>query len=170
MTYNIYINSPTLTWDIIHKADKIGGIMEMVLENTISWHSLEAREIDSALDFIYEIWGEIEVEIVTETFYGSYCEEHPYKVVTVAKENNIFGMLKIGDTVKVISKTNDCDEWKEYIPIGSICAVIEIDINTDGTPYYGIQGKDNNVPFYYLESELEKGELVWIPEKNKQEV
>lgn len=47
-------------------------------------------------------------------------------------------MLKIGDTVKVISKTLCNNEMKELITIGTICKVTEIDYEKDGTPYYGI--------------------------------
>ena len=71
-------------------------------------------------------------------------------------------MLKVGDTVKVISKTMCNGEEREFIPIGTICKVTEI--CEDDSPYYGITPEDG-YPFYYLESELEKGNLVWIPEK-----
>lgn len=71
-------------------------------------------------------------------------------------------MLKVGDTVKVISKTMCNGEEEEFIPIGTICEVTEI-CEDDNSPYYGIT-KDGYT-FYYLESELEKGNLVWIPEK-----
>lgn len=74
-------------------------------------------------------------------------------------------MLKVGDTVKVISTTLCGDEMKELIPIGTICTVTEVCMSKN--TYYGITPKDrnDNYYFYYLESELEKGELVWIPEK-----
>ena len=35
MTYTIYINANNLSWDIIHKADEIGGMIEQVLDNLI---------------------------------------------------------------------------------------------------------------------------------------
>lgn len=72
-------------------------------------------------------------------------------------------MLKVGDTVKVISKTMCNGEEKEFIPIGTICKVTEICKEDHNSPYYGITPKDGYT-FYYLESELEKGNLVWIPE------
>ena len=35
----------------------------------------------------------------------------------------------------------------------------------DDTPYYGITPIDKeDVPFYYLEKELEKGQIVWVPD------
>ena len=75
-------------------------------------------------------------------------------------------MLKVGDTVKVISKTRTFLGMQEFIPIGTICTVVEICVEKDKSLYYGV--KNNNEIFYYLESELEKGNLVWIPE-NKEE-
>lgn len=78
-------------------------------------------------------------------------------------------MLQIGDTVKVISKTLCNNEMKELITIDTICKVTEIGYEKDGTPYYGICPlNSNNYPYYYLESELEKGKLVWIPDKKEE--
>ena len=75
-------------------------------------------------------------------------------------------MLKVGDTVKVISKTNTFLGMQEFIPIGTICTVVEICVEWDGSLYYGVRPQNNITNcFYYLESELEKGSLVWIPEK-----
>lgn len=77
-------------------------------------------------------------------------------------------MLKIGDTVKVISDTAshwDPEERTEYIPIGTICKVIEIINESDGTPYYGIAPLDRDDMFCYLESELEKGHVEWIKDE-----
>lgn len=74
-------------------------------------------------------------------------------------------MLKVGDTVKVISKTMMEGEEREFIPIGTICKVEEV-IMDCGFYSYGIRPEGCIYgPFYYLESELEKGNLVWIPEK-----
>lgn len=75
-------------------------------------------------------------------------------------------MLKIGDTVKVISKTMCNEKETELIPIGTICTVTEV--CNDSYTYYGIMPKDRDYTFYYLESEIEKGELVWIPEKQEE--
>lgn len=64
-------------------------------------------------------------------------------------------MLKVNDLVKVISKTSCSDEIKELIPIGTICKVIEICYEEDGTLYYGICPINNEIySFYYLENEL----------------
>lgn len=35
-------------------------------------------------------------------------------------------MLKIGDMVKLISKTDDNGKMREYFPIGTICEIVEI--------------------------------------------
>ena len=72
MTYTIHINANNLTWDIIHKADEIGGMIEQVLNNLISWHDLKENEIEPALDFIRETWGHITVELHKEFYSGKY--------------------------------------------------------------------------------------------------
>ena len=49
--------------------------------------------------------------------------------------------------------------------IGTICKIKEVCQEDDGTPYYGITPIDReDVPFYYLEKELEKGQIVWVPD------
>lgn len=74
-------------------------------------------------------------------------------------------MFKIGDTVKVISKTKYNDEMRAFIPIGTICNIVAIEYAEDEGYYYGIcpteRINDGN-PYYYLEKELEKGHLEWI--------
>ena len=80
------------------------------------------------------------------------------------KEGN--SMLKVGDTVKVISKTRTFLGMQEFIPIGTICTVVKTCVERDGSLYYGV--KNNDETFYYLESELEKGNLVWVPEKEEE--
>ena len=68
-------------------------------------------------------------------------------------------MWEVGMLVKVISKTVSGGKAKELIPIGTVCQ------EDDGTPYYGITPIDReDVPFYYLEKELEKGQIVWVPD------
>lgn len=77
-------------------------------------------------------------------------------------------MLKVGDTVKVISDTVshwDSSERTEYISIGTICKVRDIDYCTDGRTFYGIQPLESNCIFYYLENELEKGHMEWIKDE-----
>lgn len=68
-------------------------------------------------------------------------------------------MLKIGNTVKVISKINGV----EYIKIGTICKIIEIHINDNGKKYYNIIPLEEiKIDYWYYEDELEKGHLEWI--------
>ena len=77
-------------------------------------------------------------------------------------------MLKVGDTVKVISDTVshwDPEEKTQYIPIGTICTVTEVENGRDGTPYYGITPLGRDYMFCYLEDELEKGHMEWIKDK-----
>lgn len=76
-------------------------------------------------------------------------------------------MFKVGDTVKVISATKshwDPEDRTEYIPIGTICKVRDIDQCKDGI-FYGIQPLESNCIFYYLEAELEKGHMEWVKDK-----
>ena len=72
MTYTIHINTNNLSWDMIYKADEIGGMIEQVLDNLIAWHSLKENEIEPALNFIRETWGHITVELCKEIYYGKY--------------------------------------------------------------------------------------------------
>ena len=54
-------------------------------------------------------------------------------------------MIKIGDTVKVIAATEDAsnpDKKKEYIPIGTICTVINIETFSDVVGYAWIREMD----------------------------
>ena len=84
MTYSIDFEQNNLTWDIIHKADKNGGMIEQVLDNLIAWHGLEKIELETALNFIRETWGHITVDVMEEHFIQpSYCEETLYKTVTL---------------------------------------------------------------------------------------
>lgn len=67
-------------------------------------------------------------------------------------------MWNIGDIVKIISKTELNGESKELLLIGTICRIEEVCQENDGTPYYGITPiNQEDVPFYYLEKELERG-------------
>lgn len=77
-------------------------------------------------------------------------------------------MLKIGDTVKVISATEDFENSQrkqEYIPIGTICEVTGILYEIDGSPFYEIRSTSTGDVFYYLEEELEKGHMEWIKDE-----
>lgn len=76
-------------------------------------------------------------------------------------------MLKVGDMVKVISKTHYSDGTEEeHIPIGTVCTVKAVtDDEKSGTPYYGllpVKETDRGLYFCYLENELEKGHLEWV--------
>lgn len=74
-------------------------------------------------------------------------------------------MIKIGDIVKVISTTKYGDEKKEFIPIGTICRVDEINQDGDDQPYVGITPLNGNVTFYYLLDEIEKGHMEWVKDE-----
>ena len=81
-------------------------------------------------------------------------------------------MPNIEDTVKVIAATEDalyCDGRKrEYIPIGTVCTVKEVNYDYDGSPYYGllpVHQIDDGRYWYYLENEIEKGHMEWIKDE-----
>ncbi len=69
-------------------------------------------------------------------------------------------MLSIGDPVKVIKPITILDKTIEFFKVGTICKVTEVCNNGE---YYVIT--DGNYEYCYLEDELEKGSLVWVPEK-----
>lgn len=80
-------------------------------------------------------------------------------------------MLKVGDTVKVISKTT-CESYngdsEELIAIGSICTVKEV-LSGYTRNCYKIKPNDSPFSFLYYEDELEKGKLEWIPENKEKD-
>ena len=81
MTYTIHISANNLTWDIIHKADEIGGMIEQVLDDTISWHDLKESEMSHAIDFIKRTWKESVMEVYKENYSGSFCNLEYIKTV-----------------------------------------------------------------------------------------
>ena len=79
-------------------------------------------------------------------------------------------MLKIGDYVKVIGTTlNGANEEVELYPIGTICRVVEIEKCNTGFAYEVASLKDIATlafeGWWYMETELEKGKLVWVKEE-----
>lgn len=82
-------------------------------------------------------------------------------------------MLKVGDTVKVISKTT-CGSYngdsEELIAIGSICTVEEVlVISNYARSSYRVKPIDAPCSFLYYEDELEKGKLEWISENKEKD-
>lgn len=100
MTYTIYIHKSNLNWDMIHKADKIGGMIEQVLPNLISWHDLKENEIEPALNFIRETWGGIKVELCKEIYHGSCVDTPLEKKIDLSKEDKKEMSQKIFDAEK----------------------------------------------------------------------
>ena len=81
-------------------------------------------------------------------------------------------MIKVGDTVKIIKKTQKAGgepgELYEYIKIGTVCTVIDIDKFDDGTVAYECIPNtwyDKSCGYWYLEDEIEKGHLEWIKDE-----
>ena len=76
LTIYIPISSPSqnLTWETIHKADEVGGMIEQPLSDLIEWHSLEDSKLKLALSLIKETWGHIKVIVNEEIILGTcYC-------------------------------------------------------------------------------------------------
>lgn len=76
-------------------------------------------------------------------------------------------MLKVGDTVKVIADTAshwDPEERTEYIPIGTICTVVETDFENDGMQSCAVD-RGKGVVFWYKAEELEKGYMEWVKDE-----
>lgn len=73
-------------------------------------------------------------------------------------------MLRIGDTVKVIGNTV---EKNEYIAIGTVCTIIDID-NTEEEGLI-VEILPNSYPrrstsygYWYLACDVEKGHMEWV--------
>lgn len=70
-------------------------------------------------------------------------------------------MLETNDVVKVISATDSGYLGvREFIPIGTVCRVVNVEKEKDGSYYYEILPLEGcRDSFYYLENELEKA--IW---------
>lgn len=119
-----------------------------------------------------------------------YFVERAYTPATADKGGTDY--CYIGRATAAMEKADDTDEvsqdkvyrfhiydsleeavYNAGVPIGTICKIKEVCQEDDGTPYYGITPIDReDVPFYYLEKELEKGQIVWVPaapDKNEEQ-
>lgn len=81
-------------------------------------------------------------------------------------------MINVGDTVKIVKETQKAGgepgELFEYIKIGTICTVNDIDHLDNGTTAYECipdDWRDDICGFWYLEDEIEKGHLEWIKDE-----
>lgn len=81
-------------------------------------------------------------------------------------------MIKIGDTVKIIKKTQkaggELGELYEYIKIGTVCTVNDIDHLDTGTVVYECipnNWSDKSCGFWYLDDEIEKGHYEWVKDE-----
>lgn len=80
-------------------------------------------------------------------------------------------MIKTGDLVKVTGKTLAGDGTeKELIPIGTICKVLEAYTDEKGRAVVEIAPHDYNwnKGYHYLEKDVEKGRLEWIPDNDNE--
>lgn len=74
-------------------------------------------------------------------------------------------MIKVGDLVKVKSKTKFLDTEKEFIPIGTICKVTETD-TVEGELIICIVPIDRSFcGYWYLPEEVTKGHLEWVEDE-----
>lgn len=81
-------------------------------------------------------------------------------------------MINVGDTVKIIKPTQDASgdpgELKEYIPIGTICTILNITEDKNGIKSYECKANtwhDHLGGFWYLRDEIEKGHYEWIKDE-----
>ena len=77
------------------------------------------------------------------------------------KDINDHNIINKGDLVKVVSTTEYMGEPYELIPIGTICIVVDVDDEAVCIKDCGCMKTE----FWYLKDEVEKGNLVWIPDK-----
>ena len=73
-------------------------------------------------------------------------------------------MIKVGDTVRVISATKHLDEMKEFIPIGTICIVVDTllednDIIVAVAPKDKLLHQKGYSAYWYLITEVEKVDI-----------
>ena len=83
-------------------------------------------------------------------------------------------MINIGDTVKIIKKTQKAGgepgELYEYIEIGTVCTVNDIERSNNGTVAYECIPnswihRSCGFSFWYLEDEIEKGHYEWVKDE-----
>ena len=72
-------------------------------------------------------------------------------------------MIKKGDTEKVIAKTRESLNGEmEYIPIGTICRVTDVDPEHDCIGIIPIINPKMYGEYWYNTDEGEKGHLEWV--------
>lgn len=83
-------------------------------------------------------------------------------------------MINKGDTVKIIKKTQKAGgepgELYEYIKIGTVCTVNDIERSNNGTVAYECIPnswihRSCGFGFWYLEDEIEKGHYEWVKDE-----
>lgn len=80
--YSFYIESGDITWDIVHKADKVGGFIEKIDDDLIVWHSLKWREVAKAVRFVRVTWGiKVPRTEIYESHFDGACDI-PARIVT----------------------------------------------------------------------------------------
>lgn len=72
-------------------------------------------------------------------------------------------MLRVGDTVKVLCTTEYNGKPTKFIPIGTICMVINVDTKNNSVEIIPENMLNvYNTGYWYKEDELEKGHLEWV--------
>lgn len=157
----IYENIIEVTWifDDLIKKRKIKSWDELIDELPTGSDAIKGTIMQIAEDFEkeYDIddWNETDMEYLSEI--TKYAKK---RLIEEYGSGN--STIKVGDTVKIISKTHYSDGTEEeHIPIGTVCTVKEITYDEkNGTPYYSLlpaKEADRGLYFCYLENELEKG-------------
>ena len=168
----VYENIIEVTWifDALEKCGKIKPFNVLVEELTTGSDAIKDTIIQIAEDFENEYpedydWNAADTEYLTEV--QLYAKRR-----LVEEFGSDSKKIKIGDIVKVIAATEDalyCDGRKrEYIPIGTVCTVKEVNYEHDGSLNYGllpVNQIDDGIYWDYLENEIEKGHLEWIKDE-----
>lgn len=72
--------------------------------------------------------------------------------------------IKVNGTVKVINSTIFNGHATQLIPIGTICRVTVVE--NDNIGLIPIFANVKQEPYFYLQDEVEKGQLIWKPDHN----
>ena len=168
MSYNnrVYESIIEITW-VFEQLEKSGDIksFNVLVEELVTGS-------DAIKDTIIQIAEDFEREYPDDYDWNAADTEYLTEIAVYAKRRLVeeFGSdskkIKIGDIVKVIAATKDVsnpDKKKEYIPIGTICTVINIETFSNVVEY-ALNPGDGFV-FWYLEDELEKGHMEWIKDE-----
>ena len=79
MTFSIdWKPSRNLSMDDCHKSDALhAGMLEQVLENLVSWHDVERKDMDRVVTYIGHEFSGVLAKVYEEHTSGGFCECKP---------------------------------------------------------------------------------------------